>query len=88
LNESVLTFWFALEPKTGRRWMEKEIEQRRTIKVIITLDVPLGDEVLAHGLMDRVITEHIRDCEAFRDYGVDFEGWDIEFGEEYQRETE
>ena len=65
--------------------MEKEIEQRRTIKVIITLDVPLGDEVLAHGLMDRVITEHIIDCEAFRDYGVEFAGWDIESGEEYQR---
>jgi len=68
--------------------MEKEIAQRRTIKVIITLDVPVGEEGLATGLIDRVISEHIIDCEAFRDYGVELAGWDTEFGEEYQREIE
>ncbi|TET37643.1 MAG: hypothetical protein E3J65_06230 [Dehalococcoidia bacterium] len=68
--------------------MEKEIGQRRTIKVIITQDVPVGEEGLATGLIDRVITEHIIDCEAFRDYGVGFAGWHIDFGEEYQREIE
>ena len=68
--------------------MEKEIEQRRTIKVIITLSLPVGEESLSTGLIDRVITEHIIDCEAFRDYGIEFAGWDIEFGEEYHREIE
>ena len=88
MNESVPTFWFALEPKTERRWMEKEIAQRRTIKVIITLDVPVGEEGLATGLIDRVISEHIIDCEAFQDYGIGLAGWDTEFGEEYQEEIE
>lgn len=68
--------------------MKKEIEKRRTIKVIITLDVSPGDEIVAYGLIDNVINEHIRDCQAFRDYGVEFEGRGIEFGEYDERETE
>jgi hypothetical protein len=68
--------------------MEKEVEERRTIKVTITLDVPVGQEGFATGLMDRLFTEHIRDSEAFRDYGVEFTGWDIQQGEKYERTRE
>jgi len=68
--------------------MEKEVEERRTIKVTITLDVPVGQEGFATGLMDRLFTEHIRDSEAFRDYGVEFTGWDIQHGEKYERTRE
>ena len=65
--------------------MEKEVEARRTIKVTITLDVPVGQEGLATGLMDRLFSEHIRDSEAFRDCGVEFTGWDVQDAEKYER---
>lgn len=66
--------------------MEKEFEQRRTIKITITLDVPVGKEDFATGRIERRFDYYIKGDEAFGDYGVEFSEMDIEFGEEYQRE--
>jgi len=65
--------------------MEKEVEARHTIKVTITLDVPVGQEGLAAGLMDRLFSEHVSNSEVFRDCGVEFTGWDVQHGEKYER---
>ena len=51
--------------------MKEEVKQRRKVKVTITMEVSPGDEILAYGCIENVINEHIRDCKAFRDYGIE-----------------